>query len=502
MKILVFIVAYNAEKTIKHVLDRIPKQLFQEHDTSILIIDDFSSDNTFNKGLEYNLLDRENQRLKVLKNPENQGYGGNQKLGYHYAIKEGYDVVALLHGDGQYAPENLMDLIQPLALGDADAVFGSRMMVHNGALKGGMPLYKYIGNRILTWYENLLLKASLSEYHSGYRVYSVKALSQVPFEYNTNDFHFDTEIIIQFLTAGFKIKERPIPTYYGDEICYVNGMKYAFDVATTVLVSKFQRWGLLYDKKYDCPGRKIDNRRYNLKLDYASSHTMSIKHISAGSSVLDVGCGPGYIGGYLARHKRCRVLGIDKEPVDPVSGMENYIVHDLNSLPLPVDACDYDYILLLDIVEHLKSPEDFMAHIRKTSMDCSAPIVLISVPNVAFFVVRLMLLLGYFNYGKRGILDMTHTRLFTIKSICHLLEQNGFQVLTLQGVPAPVPLGTGNNVLGRILVKLNQAFIGISKSFFSYQILVSAKPLPTIDCLLEKTLEYSAACTGDLKKRT
>src|ERR1700693_577844 len=126
-------------------------------------------------------------------------------------------------------------LIEPLRQGKAAAVMGSRMLTRTGALKGGMPLYKFVGDKILTWIENKLLRSNLSEFHSGYRLYSVRALEAIPFERNSNDFHFDTEIIIQLLTARLTIAELPIPTYYGDEVCYVNGLKYAWNVIAAVL---------------------------------------------------------------------------------------------------------------------------------------------------------------------------------------------------------------------------------------------------------------------------
>ena len=129
-------------------------------------------------------------RLDVLVNPENQGYGGNQKLGYHYALNNDFDFVALLHGDGQYAPEFLPALVEPLREGSPDAVFGSRMLVDGAARTGGMPLYKFVGNKILTWFENRILRTKLSEFHSGYRIYSTGALRRIPFERNTNDFSF------------------------------------------------------------------------------------------------------------------------------------------------------------------------------------------------------------------------------------------------------------------------------------------------------------------------
>ena len=229
-KLLVLIVAYNAEETIQNVLLRIPQSLLEDFLVEVLVLDDASSDRTFEQAQEILNTSKLPFKVHVLINPSNQMYGGNQKIGYHFAIVNDFDFVALLHGDGQYAPESLPELTRPLLSNLADAVFGSRMLVPGDARRGGMPLYKFVGNRILTWFQNRLLGANLSEFHSGYRVYSVKALELIPFDRNTNDFHFDTEIIIQFLFRKLRIVELPIPTYYGEEICRVNGLKYAWNV--------------------------------------------------------------------------------------------------------------------------------------------------------------------------------------------------------------------------------------------------------------------------------
>ena len=208
-KVLIFIVAYNAEKSIEKVLTRIPASLAIDYITEVLIIDDQSQDDTVARcetARKSGLLKFETH---VLVNPENQGYGGNQKIGFHYAIEHDYDYVVLLHGDGQYAPECLPMLLQTISEKKADAVFGSRMLKRFGALRGGMPIYKYIGNKVLSFAQNRILKSSLSEFHSGYRVYSVAALKQIPFHLNTDDFHFDTEIIIQLLFAWPSNKRVP-----------------------------------------------------------------------------------------------------------------------------------------------------------------------------------------------------------------------------------------------------------------------------------------------------
>jgi glycosyltransferase involved in cell wall biosynthesis len=257
-RVLVFIVAYNAEKTIASVVRRIPADLSAAYEIEVLIIDDASKDATFVAGHNLARAAESPFPVRVLFNPVNQGYGGNQKIGYHYAVENGFDYVALLHGDGQYAPERLPALLERLSQGDVAAVFGSRMLTPMGALRGGMPLYKFAGNRILTWIENRLLHSNLSEFHSGYRVYAVKALAAIPFERNSNDFHFDTEIIIQLLIARAGIAELPIPTYYGDEICHVNGLKYAWNVVCAALKARMQELSLFYDRRFDCAPKDID----------------------------------------------------------------------------------------------------------------------------------------------------------------------------------------------------------------------------------------------------
>lgn len=498
MRVLIFVVAYNAEKTLQEVLTRIPSEMGRRYGADILVIDDSSQDSTFHTGREYVVSEENPLRVTILRNPANQGYGGNQKLGYHYAIKHGYDAVALLHGDGQYAPEKLPDLIEPIIHDDADAVFGSRMMVKGDAIRGGMPLYKYVGNRLLTWYENWLLNASLSEYHSGYRVYKTAALSQIPFEYNTNDFHFDTELIIQLLRAGLRIREVPIPTYYGDEICYVNGLKYAWNVVKTVAISRAQDWGVRYDRKYDCRPGSQDNRRYHFKESYISSHSMSISMVRPQSAVLDLGCGEAHIGRHLKGHNSCYVVGIDRIAIQSESALDRFIIHDLNDPDLPVKAGDYDYVLLLDIIEHLSSPESLLESLRQSARGDRETLLLVSVPNVAFFPVRFMLLLGQFNYGRRGILDLTHTRLFTVKSLRHFFKQTGFEVLRLRGIPAPFPLIFGQGILSRLLMWVNRAAIRIWKGMFSYQLFAVVKPQPTIDRLLCDTVTHTNECLGDL----
>jgi glycosyltransferase involved in cell wall biosynthesis len=227
MKIGVLIVAYNAKDTLARVLDRIPQDFAQKID-SILICDDASTDNTHQVGLEYK--SGSNLPLTIVRHEINLGYGGNQKTGYQWALEKNLDAVILLHGDGQYAPEYLPQMVEPIISGRADVVFGSRMITQGGARKGGMPLYKYVGNKILTYLQNSLAKVSLTEWHSGYRAYSVSALRKVNFLKNSDYFDFDSQIILQMIGARQRITEIEIPTFYGDEISRVNGIKYGLKI--------------------------------------------------------------------------------------------------------------------------------------------------------------------------------------------------------------------------------------------------------------------------------
>lgn len=492
-RLLVFIVAYDAETTIESVLRRIPSDLSARYDVEVLVIDDASKDATFEKGEAVRQGETLPFPLRVLFNPVNQGYGGNQKIGFHYAIREEFDFVALLHGDGQYSPECLPELVEPLASGGADAVFGSRMLEEGAARMGGMPAYKYIGNKMLTWWENRMLRANLSEFHSGYRVYATKALKRIPFDLNTNDFHFDTEIIIQFLLAEHHIVEIPIPTYYGDEICHVNGMKYGWDVIKAAAKARVQEMSLLYDRKFDVRPAEVEgNSRYAPKLGHESPQAFALERIEPGSRVLDLGCAGGALGAELRRQKGCYVVGVDLFPLGPGNELDEFYLHDLNDSELPVQMDEFDYVLMLDVIEHLAQPEQFMESLVRAARLNTSLTLIMSTGNIGFALTRFLLLGGQFNYGKRGILDLTHTRLFTFAALRRLLDGAGFDVLEERGVPAPFSLAFGPGAPGQMLFSMNRAAIRLRRQLFAYQVLVIARPRPSLDYLLARAQEESA----------
>lgn len=251
-KFLIFIPAYNVEKHIFSTFNLIPFKIINKlAKVSYLIINDNSRDGT---DLEINKILKHNKNCNIFlkNNKKNLGYGGVQKLAFSYCIKNGFDFCIMLHGDGQYHPKFLTKFIKLLLKNYISnsknikkvgldqifvaGVFGSRMINWQDAIKGNMPLYKFIGNKVLTFIQNILLFTQFSEFHSGYRSYDVRALKKINFNKLTNQFHFDTEIILEFLKKNFLIEEFPIKTHYGNEISHLKSIPYGF----SILISTFK----------------------------------------------------------------------------------------------------------------------------------------------------------------------------------------------------------------------------------------------------------------------
>ena len=469
-RLLIFIVAYNAERTIESVLKRIPINLADYYDVEVLIIDDSSQDATFHRSEAFRRSGQFPFTLTVLFNPVNQGYGGNQKIGFHYAIEKGFDWVALVHGDGQYAPECLPELMEAFTTAGADAVFGSRMLNRGGALKGGMPLYKFFGNKILSTFQNLLLGTRLSEFHSGYRLYRTQALAAVPFELNSNDFHFDTEIIIQFVLARLSIREVPIPTFYGDEVCHVNGLAYAWNVCLATLQARVQRYHIFYDRKFDCAIEPEKPQRQIL----SPLEQQQDRQIRQGSKVLVLG--------RLEEALRAQLTGrgciVVEQEVDPAA-LKN------------VQVATYEYLLLADGGVTGERPEEFIPVLRQLCVESPDIIIILHVGNVAFCITRLLLLFGRFAYSRKGIINLRRHRLFTLRSLKKLFTQNGFEIISLIGLPVPYERFMHGTRLMHAALAAHYRLIRAWKAFFSYQFLLVTKPLPSLHYLLRQAQEVS-----------
>ena len=240
-KVIVVMPAYNAAKTLRQTYSEIPLDIVDE----VILVDDASRDDTVEQAKQLGI---EN----VIVHDANRGYGGNQKTCYQRALSRGADIVVMLHPDYQYTPLLIPSMAYLIAYAIYPVVLGSRIL-GNGALRGGMPYYKYLANRFLTFVQNALLGAKLSEYHTGYRAYSRAVLQVVNFNENSDDFIFDNEILSQILYAGFEIAEITCPTkYFGDasSISFGGSVRYGFGVLRVCLMYLLQRWGLVDSRLY------------------------------------------------------------------------------------------------------------------------------------------------------------------------------------------------------------------------------------------------------------
>lgn len=224
-KIVVVLPAYNSSKTLEKTYREIPFEIVDD----VILVDDASKDTTTEVA--------ENLGIRTIIHPLNKGYGGNQKTCYRSALSLGADIVIMLHPDYQYTPKLITAMSAMIAYGEFDAVLASRIL-GTGALKGGMPLYKYVANRFLTFLENLLLHHKLSEYHTGYRAYTRHVLTQLPLEENSDDFVFDNQVIAQLVWFGFRIGEISCPTRYSADsssISFRRSVRYGLGVLGTSL---------------------------------------------------------------------------------------------------------------------------------------------------------------------------------------------------------------------------------------------------------------------------
>ncbi|MDP1623761.1 MAG: glycosyltransferase family 2 protein [Bacteroidales bacterium] len=223
-KIIVVLPAYNAGKTMAQTIAEIPFDLVDEY----VVVDDASTDNTMEVA---NALHVKN----LIRHDRNKGYGGNQKTCYNTALELGGDIIIMLHPDYQYTPKLIPSMAYLIASGLYPVVIASRIL-GKGALRGGMPMYKYISNRLLTWIQNLLINQKLSEYHSGYRAFSREVLETVNYQANSDDFVFDNQMLAQIFYSGYEIAEITCPTKYFEEASSINlrrSIKYGLGVLKT-----------------------------------------------------------------------------------------------------------------------------------------------------------------------------------------------------------------------------------------------------------------------------
>jgi len=246
-KVIVVLPAYNAEKTLKQTFHEIPKEIVDK----ILMVDDHSIDDTVSLARELG--------IETIVHEQNYGYGRNQKTCYSEAVKHNADIIVMVHPDYQYTPRLITAMASMIAFDVYDVVLGSRI-IGGKALRGGMPLYKYIANRFLTAFENLLLGSKLSEFHTGYRAFSRDVINALPLNENSSDFIFDNEMLAQIIYFGYRVGEISCPTKYfkdASSINFTRSIKYGIGVLIVSLKFFLHRFNLRRDPLFDSKGRRI-----------------------------------------------------------------------------------------------------------------------------------------------------------------------------------------------------------------------------------------------------
>lgn len=454
-RIAIVVVAFKSQELLSRVLDRIPDAVWAQVD-EVLVCQDLNSSST---RLSY---ERDGvDKLHSLGSPEVPGYGSAQALAFQYAMEQGFDVVALLHGEGRYAPEALPALLEPVLAGRADAVFGSRMTKRGVSSKRGMPLYKFVGNRLLSTLENVVLAMDLTEFHSGYRAYKVNALQDIPFQKNTADLHFDTQIIIQLKAAQKRIVEVPIPTYDSDEIGRENGVRYVKDVVVSLVQYRAHELGLTHRPEYAI------KPTYKAKQSPLGSQSQLLELVPQNARrVLDLGCGEGAISRALIE-RGYHVVSVDSRA--PISPLPNFVEADIGH-GLPLEPNDrFDVIVLADVLEHLPQPERLL----ETAVARLSPEgrILVSLPNVVHWSVRASVLAGKFEYTNRGILDRTHLRFFTKRTATQLFDDAGLHIRSYRTTPVPWELVLPKPVQGvaESLERADHLLTRVRPDLFAYQ---------------------------------
>jgi len=467
MKVIVVLPAYNAEKTLERTVASIPAGWTDE----IILVDDASKDKTVEVAKKLG--------LKIFLHKKNRGYGANQKTCYRQALKSGAEIAVMVHPDFQYDPSFIPQMIEPIARGEADAVFGSRMLVPQNALKGGMPRWKFIANIFLTKLENFILGMNLSEYHSGFRAYAKKVL-ELPIELNSDGFVFDTEIISQMKVAGMKIKEIPISTRYFPEasmIGFYRSLQYGLSILWVMM--RYLLGKIKIDKSDRLCGLCGESRARiflpgNLSLEHSlrekylitsektghddiyrclncdvgfvplagevfkyyehspldevylrdflgrqKTNQRILNKISSAGKLLDFGCNAGL---FLSEAKRFGydVYGVELSKAAVDYAKENFsiisIASDINEFPDNY----FDVITAFDVLEHLSSPADILDKIYSKLKP--GGIFVATFPKIDSWSARILKNHWYF-------LLPSHLFYFSNKSIEYLTEKYNWQLL-------------------------------------------------------------------------
>jgi SAM-dependent methyltransferase len=406
------------------------------------------------------------EKLRYHRNPSSYGYGDNLKNCFDYAIQRGFDYVIVLRGDGTYDPAYLPVFVVTALELDCPVVLGIRAGRKAAEQRESSSLLRFTANRILSRLEDMVLGIGLKDYHCGFRMFSTEVLEKIPYHLNAGDYLFDLHTLIQIRCLGTDIQTVSVPDFHDMSIGLAPILSYSVRAVAITIGYRLHQLHLVRSGIYF-----VDlGERYSLKLDRHSSHMQILDYLKPGSMVLDLGCGQSLLAEEYAR-RGVTAVGLDNIPLEEVSPhFDDYIHHDLEApLNLPHGRV-FDYVILSDVIEHLKNREVVMNSLRRyLKIDGQ---LIASTGNIAVWFYRLSLLLGRFEYGPRGILDRTHLHLYTYDSFLRFLRQSGYRILDVKCTPIPFELvfySTGRSTSVSWITRLYYCLTLCWPRMFAYQ---------------------------------
>lgn len=445
-RIAILVVGYRGDGGLLPTLARIPSAL-RESIAEIVVFHELRDEASHREALGALRSPEWGDRLRFLRQLRGASYGETQKLGFAYAIEKAFDALILLHADGRYAPESLPEMIAGLRAGK-EVVFGGRP-------------------RRTARTANRLLGLRMRDVRSGFRGYATSILKRIPFRANSDGADFDIQALIQCRASGATIAEIGVADFVdeGRANCVLAAVAYRLHQLHLIRLPRY--W--------------VDrDLRYRLKQSPYSSHGQILSLVPAGAQVWDVGCGRGLLAESLAA-QGASVVGLDLlERREISSAVQEYHRIDVEHT-MPETKRRFDVIVLADLVEHIRDPQDLLAHLGKFLRPDGR--VVLSTGNVAIWFYRLSLLLGRFNYGERGILDDSHVHLYTLQSARSLVEKSGFRIRSVRYTVLPFEVvleSARRSAPVRLLDFVYYRLVRLWPALFAYQIVIEAE-LATLD---------------------
>lgn len=415
--------------------------------------------------------------LRFHRLPRDAGYGAARKAALEYALLNHFDHVVMMRGDGAHPPQALPALLEPIFADPFQMVFASRAL-RRSQLSGPLrEIPDIIARAVATGFQNRLLGLRLRDYHSGFRVYAMRAIERIPFQLNADDRRFDTQLVIQCRVLGVPLQELPVSPAWHE-----------YSSRGAALGEALSAWRCAVDYRlhqlhvYRLGQYFVDEGvKYTLKRSRTGSHMQIVEAIAGGSRVLDLGCSQGLLAAPL-KAKGVRVTGVDQGArADRAPDLDEYFERDLDDpLELPFGR-DFDYVVVSDVIEHLRNRVQLLRGARRFLKENGH--LIISTPNIALWFYRLSLLVGRFEYGPRGVLDETHVHFFTKATFRREVEKAGFRVLGERATALPFEIvfeSTGRSRLVRGVSRAYHVLARIWPEMFAYQHIILAE-ITTLD---------------------